>query len=170
MTVLINLRVFPYMAPKLGTKITSVLPASLRASLVASLLVSSCAGGLRDYQAVSSPASSDGKDIRAVLLAYEEAWNRHEESALAPLLDEEFVIWLWLDGERKLVATKGSYVFWLRDLFVKYRCLTFGIPEIQVKADKATVYMAMTVDARAVRGTFRLIRRSGKWLIQEFEF
>jgi hypothetical protein len=159
-------RVCPSMAGKSIAKVTSVL--------LASLLMSTCGGSLRDHQPVSSPgsspASSEEKDIRAVLLAYEEAWNRHKESALAPLLDEEFVIWLWIDGERKLVATKGSYVFWLRDLFIKYRYLTFGIPEIRVKGDRATVYVPMTVDARVVRGTFRLIQRSGKWLIQEFEF
>jgi hypothetical protein len=157
-----NPKVFQPMAGRLFAKVTSVL--------LASLLISSCTAALRDPQPGSSPASSEEKDIRAVLLAYEEAWNRHEESALAPLLDEEFVIWLWLDGERKLVATKGGYVFWLRDLFIKYRYLTFGIPEIRVKDDRATVYVPMAVDARAVRGTFRLIQRSGKWLIQEFEF
>jgi hypothetical protein len=144
------------------TKITSLL--------LASLLISTCGGALSDHQPASSPASSEEEDIRAVLLAYEQAWNRHEESQLAPLLDEGFIIWLWMGGERKLVATKGSYVFWLRDLFIRYRYLTFGKPEIWLKDDRATVYVPMTVDARAVRGTFRLIKRSEKWLIQEFEF
>jgi hypothetical protein len=153
-----NPGVFPSMAGKLITKVTF--------ALVASLLLSTCGGALREEQ----PGSSEEEEIRAVLLAYERAWNKHEESELAPLLDEEFIIWLWVHGERKLVATKGSYVFWLRDLFIRYRYLAFGNPEIWSKDDRATVYVPMTVDARAVRGTFRLIKRSGRWLIQEFEF
>ena len=146
------------MAGKLIAKVTFVL--------VAGLLLSTCGGSLRDHQ----PGSSEEEDIRAVLLAYEQAWNKHEDSQLAPLLDEGFIIWHWTDGERKLVATKGSYVFWLRDLFIRYRYLAFGKPEILLKDDRATVYVPMTVDARAVRGTFRLIKTSGNWLIQEFEF
>ena len=146
------------MAGKLITKVTSLF--------LTSLLVSTCGGALKDHPA----GSLEDQDVKAVLLAYEQAWNKHEESELAPLLDEGFIIWYWIDGERKLVATKGSYVFWLRDLFVRHRYLTFGTPEIWLKDERATVYMPMTVDARAVRGTFRLIKRSGKWLIQEFEF
>jgi hypothetical protein len=134
--------------------------------LLASLLVSTCGGSLSDHP----PGSSEEEDIKAVLLTYEQAWNDHSQSALAPLLDEGFVIWYWMDGERKLVATKGSYFFWLRDLFIRYRYLTFGKPEIWLKHDRATVYVPMTVDAHAVRGTFRLIKRGGKWLIQEVEF
>jgi hypothetical protein len=153
-----NPRVFPLMAGKSMTKVASVL--------LASLLISTCGGTLRDHR----PGSSEEEDMRAVLLAYEQAWNKHDESELAPLLDEGFIIWLWVHGERKLVATKGSYVFWLRDLFIRYRYLTFGKPEIWLRDDRATVSVPMTVDARAVRGTFRLIKSSGKWLIQEFEF
>jgi len=134
--------------------------------LLASLLISACVGTLRDDQR----GPSEEQDIWAVLLSYEQAWNRHEESELAPLLDEGFVIWLWIGGERKLVATKGSYVFWLRDLLIRYRYLAFGKPEIWLKNDRATVHVPMTVDARALRGTFRLIKRSEKWFIQEFEF
>jgi len=140
--------------------------AKVTSILLASLLISTCGGTLRDHQT----GSSEEQDIRAVLLSYEQAWNKHAESELASLLDEEFIIWLWTRGERKLVATKGSYVFWLRDLFIRYRYLTFGKPEIWLRDDRATVYVPMTVDARAVRGTFRLVKRSGKWLIQEFEF
>jgi hypothetical protein len=146
------------MAGKSLTKVTSVL--------LTSLLISTCGGALRDHPT----RSSEEEGVRAVLLAYEQAWNKHEESELAPLLDKEFVIWLWARGERKLVATKGSYVFWLRDLFIRYRHLTFGNPEIWLEDDRATVYVTMTVDARASRGTFRLIKRSERWLIQEFEF
>jgi len=134
--------------------------------LLASLLISACGGTLRD-QRTGSPGE---QDVRAVLLAYEQAWNRHEESELAPLLDEGFIIWLWTGGERKLVVTKGSYVFWLRDLFIRYRYLAFGEPQIWLKDDRATVHVPMTVDARAVRGTLRLIKRSDKWFIQELEF
>ncbi len=133
---------------------------------LAILFIAACGGAPKELQT----GSSEGEAISAVLLAYEEAWNRHEESELAPLLDEGFVIWLWVRGERKLVATRGSYVFWLRDLFIRYRYLAFGRPEILLKDDKATVYVPLTVDARAVRGTFRLINRDGRWLIQEFEF
>jgi len=140
--------------------------AKVTSILLASLVISACGGTLRDHQT----KSSEEQDIRAVLLSYEQAWNRHEESDLAPLLDENFIIWLWIGGERKLVATKGSYVFWLRDLLIRYRYLAFGKPEIWLKEDRATVHVPMTVDARAVRGTLRLIKRGEKWFIQEFEF
>jgi hypothetical protein len=134
--------------------------------VLVSLIIAACGGALKDHPA----GSSEEQDIKAVILAYEQAWNDHSQSALAPLLDEGFILWLWVRGERQLFATKGSYVFWLRDLFIRYRYLAFGKPEIWLKDDRATVYVPMTVDARAVQGTLRLIKRSGKWLIQEFEF
>jgi hypothetical protein len=67
----VNQRVFPSMAGKLIAKVTSVL--------LASLLISACGGALGDNPPVFSPASSKQENIRAVLLAYEEAWNRQEE-------------------------------------------------------------------------------------------
>ena len=152
------LRVFPPMSGKPMTKVASLF--------LTSLLISACGGVLADHR----PGSSEEQKIGAVLVAYQQAWNDHSQAALAPLLDEGFIIWRWTDGERKLLATKGNYVFWLRDLFIRYRYLTFGKPEIRLQDDRATVYVAMTVDTRAVRGTFRLIRKSGQWFIQEFEF
>ena len=130
------------------------------------LLVSACGGAFSEHP----PGPSEAEAIKALLLAYQQAWNKHDEPELASLLDEGFIIWLWVRGERKIVATKGSYVFWLRDLFIRFQYLTFGTPEIWVRDDGATVYVPMTVDAHAVRATFRLIKRGERWLIQEFEF
>jgi len=39
-----------------------------------------------------------------------------------------------------------------------------------VKDGEATARMAMLLDARGMRTTFRLINRGGAWLILEWEF
>ena len=134
--------------------------------ILGGLLISACSVNLSERR----PGLSEEEAIKALLIAYQQAWNKHDESELSPLLDEGFVIWRWMDGKRKLVATKGSYVFWLRDLFVRYRYLTFGTPDIWLEDHGATVFVPLTLDARGFRGTFRVIQRGGKWLIQEFEF
>ena len=76
-----------------------------------------------------------------------------------------------LDWWRKeTCGHEGKLCFLASDLFIRYRYLAFGKPEIWLKDDRATVHVPMTVDARSVRGTFRLTKRSEKWFIQEFEF
>jgi hypothetical protein len=131
------------------------------------LVLLSCAGRtINDYL----PNSSQEEEIKAALIAFETAWNTHEEKAVLALLDDDFIMWVGSKDSRKIVFSKGTFGFSLRDILIKRRDLSLGMPEILVKDGEATARMAMLLDARGMRTTFRLINRGGAWLILEWEF
>jgi hypothetical protein len=57
-----------------------------------------CAGRtINDY----IPNSSQEEEIKAALIAFETAWNTHEEKAVLALLDDEFIMWVGRKDSRK---------------------------------------------------------------------
>jgi len=142
---------------KLHIAMISVLP----------LVLLGCAGGtIRDY----SPKSSQEEEIKSALIAFETAWNTHEEKAVLALLADDFIMWVGREGSRKIVFSKGAFGFRLRDILIRWRYLSLGIPELLLKDKEATAHVAMSIDGRGTRTTFRLIDRGGTWLILEWEF
>ena len=135
-------------------------------SLIVVFLIPGCTGAL----GVQEIRSREVGEIETLLQAYEDAWNNHDQGKLLPLLDKEFIMWVWVGGERKLILRKETYAFYLRDLLVKYRYVKFGEPTIWIKDDQGTASLSMSVDGRNVRGIFRLIRKQDKWLMLEWEF
>jgi hypothetical protein len=126
-----------------------------------------CASGyIKDY----TPKSSEEEAIKTVLIAFETGWNMQEEETILSLLDEDFVVWVWSGSTRRLVFTKATFGFRLWITFVRWRYLSLGMPEIWIKGAEATAHVAMSVDGRGARSTFRLVNRGGTWLILEWEF
>jgi hypothetical protein len=131
------------------------------------LFLFSCAGGVvRDY----SPKSSQEEGIKAALIALETAWNNHNEQAVLALLDDDFILWVWTDGRRKIVFSKGTFRFRLQDILIRWRYLSFGFPDIWIQDSEATVHVAAAVDGTGTRITFRLVNRDDRWLFLEWEF
>jgi hypothetical protein len=127
----------------------------------------SCAGGvIRDY----TPKSSQEEAIKRSLIALETAWNEHSEQAVLALLDDDFVMWVWSDGRRKIVFSKGTFGFRLQDILIRWRYLSLGLPDIWIQGNEATVHVPVSADGRGSRITFRLVSRDGKWLFLEWEF
>ena len=116
------------------------------------------------------PNSSQEEEVKAALIAFETAWNTHEEKAVLALLAGDFIMWEGSKGSRKIVFSKGTFGFRLQDILIMRRYLSLGMPEILVEDGEATARMAMLLDARGMRTTFRLINRGGAWLILEWEF
>ena len=136
-------------------------------SLFACAFVLGCvAGYIKDF----TPQSSEEEAIKTALIAFEAAWNTHEEQAVLALLDENFVVWVSRGGTRTIVFTKGTFGFRLWITLIRWRDLRLGMPEIRIKDAEATAYVPMSVDGRGVQSTFRLINRGGTWLILEWEF
>jgi hypothetical protein len=127
----------------------------------------SCGGGvIRDY----APKTSQEAAIKGSLIALESAWNRHSERAVLALLDEDFVMWVWSDGKRKIVSSKGAFGFRLQDIFIRWRYLNLGLPDIWIQGNEATVHVPVSADGRGSRITFTLVNRHGSWLFLEWEF
>ena len=129
-------------------------------------LLSCAAGTITDYKA----KSPQEEGVKAALIALETAWNKHNEEAVLAILDDDFILWAWSGGSRTIVFRKGTFGFKLRDILIDYRYLSLGEPDITVKDGEATAHVAMTIDARAHRGIFRLVNRDGQWLILEWEW
>jgi hypothetical protein len=127
----------------------------------------SCAGGVvREYM----PKSSQEEGVKAALIGLETAWNNHSEQAVLALLDDNFVMWVWRDGRREIVFSKGTFGFRLQDILIRWRYLSMGLPDIWIHDSEATVHVAAAVDGSGTRITFRLVNRDGKWLFLEWEF
>jgi len=136
-------------------------------SLLLWVFILGCAAGyIKDY----TPKSPEEEAIKTALIAFETGWNMQEEKAILALLDEDFVVWVWNGSTRRLVFTKGTFGFRLWITFVRWRYLSLGMPEIWIKGTEATAHVAMSVDGRGTRSTFRLVNRGGTWLILEWEF
>ena len=128
-------------------------------------LFSCTAGTITDYK----PRSSKESDIKAALIALETAWNNHNEQAVLAILDDDFILWVWAEGSRRIVFRKGTFGFNLRDILIRWRYVSLGSPAIWVNNGEATAYVAMLLDGGSNRSTFRLVSRNGKWLILEWE-
>ena len=125
-----------------------------------------CAGGtITDYK----PSSPQEEGIRTALIALETAWNNHNEQAVLAILDDDFILWVWAEGSRRIVFRKGTFGFNLRDILIRWRYVSLGSPAIWVNNGEATAYVAMLLDGGSNRSTFRLVSRNGKWLILEWE-
>jgi hypothetical protein len=116
------------------------------------------------------PKSSQEEAIKAILIAFEMTWNSHEEKDVLALLDDDFIMWAWRGGSRNIVFRKGTFGFRLRDILIRWRYLSLGMPEISIRDGEVTAHTAMSVDGRAVRSTFRFINRGDNWVILELEF
>jgi hypothetical protein len=130
------------------------------------LLLSCAAGSIKDFTAKSAQEES----IKTALIAFETAWNSHGEAAVLALLDDDFVMWVWRGSTRRIIFRKGTFGFRLRDIFIDWRYMSLGTPHIWIKDDEATAHAGISLDGRTFRSTFRLINRSGNWLILELEF
>jgi hypothetical protein len=133
--------------------------------LIGVLIIGCAAPSLREYR-VEHPQE---EGIRSALIAFEAAWNTRDEPALLDLLDDDFTFWVWSGGNRRIVFRKGTFGFELGDLFVDWRYVGFGKPDILIKNDRAAAYVAVIVDGRGYRSTFRFIKRDDRWLVLELE-
>ncbi len=124
-----------------------------------------CAGGPRKAYKVASP---DQEAIKASLVAFEKAWNTHDESALLHLLHDDFIV--WEKGRRRILYSKSKLAFYLRDIMRDQRYLRLGRPAIWLKSDKATVRVPMSIDGRPKTSIFSLIKEENKWLFLEWEY
>jgi quinol monooxygenase YgiN len=141
-------------------------PKSLLLSFVVMFLMNCAGGTVRDY----TPKSPGEEIIKTSLIEFETAWNNHNENALLDLLDGDFIMWQWSEGSRRIVFDKGRFGFRLRDLFIRWRYMGLGSPDIWINDGKATAYVALSLDGRGYRSTFRLVNRDGRWLFLEWEF
>jgi hypothetical protein len=118
-----------------------------------------CAGGtLNEYK----PESPEHEAIKATLVAFENAWNKHDE------LHDDFII--WEKGRRSILYSKSKFVFNLRDIMREYRHFSLGKPAMWLKRHKATVLVPMQSYGRPSTSIFSLIKEENKWLFLEWEF
>jgi hypothetical protein len=142
-------------------RITKALPL-----LFLGILLLGCgAGYLRDYPSKTLQEEA----IKKTLIAFETAWNQHNEQALLALLDHDFILWAWIGANRRIVFRKGTFGFKLRDIFMRWRYLSLGSPDISIRDNEATVSTALTIDGRSYHSAFRLIFKEDRWLLLELE-
>jgi hypothetical protein len=124
-----------------------------------------CAG---ETLKASKAASPEREAIKASLVAFEEAWNMHDESELLHLLHDDFIV--WEKGRRRILYSKSKFAFYLRDIMRNYRYLGFGRPAMWLKSDRATVRVPMSIDGRPSTSIFTLIKEEDKWFFLDWEF
>jgi hypothetical protein len=134
--------------------------------LLLPVLLVACAGvTLEEYE----PSSPDESAIKEILLTLQDAWNQQAKEDLLALLDDDFILWQGSEGERKILLTKARYGFYLRDLWRNIRFIKLGKPTFWFEDTKASVFLAMSIDGRNIRTIFRLIKKSDRWRLLDWE-
>ena len=116
-----------------------------------------CAGGtLNEYK----PESPEHEAIKATLVAFENAWNKHDQSELLDLLHDDFIV--WEKGRKSILYSKSKFAFNLRDIMREYRHFSLGRPAMWLKSNKATVRVPMQSYGRPSTSIFSLIKEKNK--------
>jgi len=91
-----------------------------------------CAATLKEYK----PKSSEEEAIKMSLLAFESAWNKHDQQGVLNLLHENAQL---MTGREKSLLSKKEYVSILPKRMTDFPTTKLYEPTISVAGDKASV-------------------------------
>ncbi|MBW2001766.1 MAG: nuclear transport factor 2 family protein, partial [Deltaproteobacteria bacterium] len=117
----------------------------------------------------SEPVSIDEKAIRAVLMEYQNAWNRQDPKGTIAFYHQNARI---MTGARRNLVSRNQYIDILPQRFEQVASMTFGIPKIKITGDKARVKITSQFSRglKEVQFIFSMVRQNIKWLIMKQEY
>ena len=122
-----------------------------------------CVATLKDYK----PKSSVEEAIKIVLVAYENAWNKHNEvGVLAFFHDSAQVMY----GRDRKIASKKEYVGILPERMAANPTIKLSAPKIDVREDKAVVKVNMSTRGHQMQVTFNMVQENNKWFIMSMKY
>lgn len=130
--------------------------------LFISSLVSACAATKHLRETIYP----DREAIKALLITYQDAWNKHDPDEYMALFHNEAKI---MTGTGRRFISKEEYYLLIPKRFVDFPALKIkGEPEIEIERDGAEVRFFATFPPEDKKGslqTLHLVREGGNWLI-----
>jgi hypothetical protein len=132
--------------------------------LISALVVSfGYASTLKDYK----PKSSEEEAIKLILVAYETAWNKHDQQGVLTLFHENAQI---MTGKEKSIVSKKEYAAILPRRMTDLPSTRLYEPTISIAGDKASVKILVETGNFQLRFVFHMIRENSKWFIIKSEY
>ena len=138
-----------------------------RRSLVALLFLAiafyGCVTTLKQYE----PTSSVERDIKSLLVSYENAWNQHDvDGVLALWHDEAEIVY----GSDRKIASKKEYIDILPERMNSTPSIEFKDPHIALSGNKAMVELKMDTRRFVTPVKFNLVEENDKWAIMSWQY
>jgi hypothetical protein len=134
--------------------------------LFISLQVGACAA----TKHVRETIYPDREAIKALLIAYQDAWNEHDPDNYMALFHNEAKI---MKGTERRFVSKEEYYLLIPQRFVDFPTMKIkGEPEIEIERDAAAVRFIASfppTDKEGSLHTLHLVRAGGHWLILKQE-
>jgi hypothetical protein len=122
-----------------------------------------CASTLKDYK----PKSSEEEAIKIILVAYESAWNKHDQQGVLTLLHENAQV---MTGREKSIVSKKEYAVILPRRMTDFPTTKLYEPTISIAGDKASVKLLVDMGNFQNQFVFHMIRENNKWFIMKWEY
>jgi len=139
--------------------------------LVVIWLISSLVYGCGLTQSVKEAMSPDRGAIKALVMKYQDAWNKHDPDEYMALFHSEARI---MRGAKRRFVSKMEYYRLLPQRFRDFPTLKIeGDPEIRIERDTAEVTFMANLPPTEIKGipyTLYVVRESGQWLIMKQEY
>jgi hypothetical protein len=139
--------------------------------LVVLWFISSLLYGCAFTQSVKEAISPDREAIRALVMKYQDAWNKHDPDEYMALFHSEAKI--MIGAERRFVSKIEYYSLLPRRFSGSPTLKIEGDPEIRIGRDTAEVTFVASLPPTETEGipyTLYLVRESGQWLIMKQEY
>jgi hypothetical protein len=122
-----------------------------------------CASTLKDYK----PKSSEEEAIKMTLVAFESAWNKHDQQGVLALLHENAQL---MTERGKSIVSKKEFAVLLPRGMTEFSPTELYEPTISVAGDKASVKLRVDMGQYQNQFTFHMIRENNKWSIMRWEY
>jgi uncharacterized protein (TIGR02246 family) len=133
--------------------------------------ISSLLYGCALTQSVKEAISPDREAIKALVMKYQDAWNKHDPDEYMALFHSEAKI---MNGAQRRFVSKMEYYRLLPQRFRDSPTLKIeGDQEIRIERDTAEVTFTASFPPTETKGipyTLYLVRESGQWLIMKQEY
>lgn len=133
--------------------------------------ISSLLYGCALTQSIKEAISPDREAIKALVMKYQDAWNKHDPDEYMALFHSEAKIMNRAKG--KFVSKMGYYRLFPQRFRDSPTLNIEGDPEIRIERDTAEVtFMASlpSTETKEISYTLYLVRESGQWLIMKQEY
>jgi hypothetical protein len=134
------------------------------------LFISSLVGACIATKHVKETLYPDREAINALLITYQDAWNKHDPDNYMALFHNEAKI---MTGAERRFVSKGEYYVLILKRFVDFPTMKIkGEPEVEIERDAAAVRFIASfppADKEGSLHTLHLVRAGGHWLILKQE-
>jgi hypothetical protein len=125
----------------------------------------SCGTPVSEYE----PKNQAEKEIKALLIEYQDCRNKHDIDGLLALHHGDAKIMQGYRGKYKYVTKKQARETY-PEMFKSFPTINITNPKMEVTENKAIVNFKISADGIKLKGTQHLVKENDRWLIIEYTY